>query len=159
MRASIRISVLVGLGLAGALILLLAPGGQRPGAARAQAGPTTAIRTYYIAADEVNWDYAPTGRNQITGKPFTDDENVFVGNGPNRIGSKYKKALYRQYTDATFTKLAPRDPRFDHTGFLGPTIRAEVGDTIKVIFRNNGSFPYSMHPHGVRYTKSSEGAP
>ena len=27
-------------------------------------------RTYYIAADEVKWDFAPTGINQMTGKPF-----------------------------------------------------------------------------------------
>jgi hephaestin len=159
MRASIRISVLAGLGLAGALIVLWAPAGQRAGTARAQGVAAATTRTYYIAADEVAWDYAPTGRNQITGKPFTDAENVFVANGPDRIGSKYKKALYRQYTDATFTKLAPKDPRWDHTGFLGPVIRAEVGDTIRVVFRNNGSFPYSIHPHGVRYAKSSEGAP
>ncbi|HVN10467.1 MAG TPA: hypothetical protein VMT69_00105 [Kineosporiaceae bacterium] len=29
--------------------------------------PRGVTRTYYIAADEVAWDYAPTGRNQITG--------------------------------------------------------------------------------------------
>ena len=33
-----------------------------------------------------------------------------------------------------------------------------MGDTIRVDFRNNGSRPYSMHPHGVLYEKSSEGA-
>jgi hypothetical protein len=38
-------------------------------------------------------------------------------------------------------------------------IRAEVGDTIKVVFRNNLTIPASIHPHGVFYTKSSEGAP
>ena len=42
---------------------------------------------------------------------------------------------------------------------LGPLLRAEVGDTIRVVFRNNGSHPYTLHPHGVFYTKSSEGAP
>src|SRR5690349_3984676 len=65
-------------------------------------------RTYYIAADEVEWNYAPTGSNQITGKPFGDMENVFVENGPQRIGSTYRKALYREYTDATFQTLKPR---------------------------------------------------
>jgi hephaestin len=38
-------------------------------------------------------------------------------------------------------------------------IRAEVGDTIKVVFRNNCSFPASVHPHGVFYEKDGEGAP
>jgi FtsP/CotA-like multicopper oxidase with cupredoxin domain len=41
---------------------------------------------------------------------------------------------------------------------LGPVLRAEVGDTIQVTFRNTCSFPTSMHPHGVRYDKASEGA-
>ena len=41
---------------------------------------------------------------------------------------------------------------------LGPLIRAEVGDTIKVFFKNNGTRPYSVHPHGVFYEKASEGA-
>jgi len=38
-------------------------------------------------------------------------------------------------------------------------IHAAVGDTIRVVFRNNGGRPYSMHPHGVFYKKDSEGAP
>ena len=38
-------------------------------------------------------------------------------------------------------------------------IRAEVGDTIKVVFKNNVDFPTTMHPHGVFYEKGSEGAP
>ena len=37
-------------------------------------------------------------------------------------------------------------------------IRAQVGDTIKVVFRNACPFPASVHPHGVFYDKSSEGA-
>ena len=39
-------------------------------------------RTYYIAADEVEWDYAPLGHNGITGEPFGDQENTFVATGP-----------------------------------------------------------------------------
>jgi hephaestin len=37
-------------------------------------------------------------------------------------------------------------------------LRAEVGDTIKVVFKNNLHFPVSLHPHGVFYEKDSEGA-
>ena len=29
---------------------------------------------------------------------------------------------------------------------------------IKIVFKNNASHPYSMHPHGVLYQKDSEGA-
>ena len=114
------------------------------------------VRNYFIAADEVLWDYAPSDTNQVTGEPFTEDENVFVENGPNRIGDTYRKAVYHAYTDARFRNRAPSDANL---GVLGPVIRAEVGDTIKVVFKNNTSIPASMHPHGVFYTKSSEGAP
>ena len=116
-------------------------------------------RTYYIAADPVQWDYAPSGINQITGQPFDDAANVFVGDGPDRIGKVYTKSLYREYTDATFATRKPRPPEWQHLGILGPTIQAEVGDTIKVVFKNNTPFPASIHPHGVFYTKANEGAP
>ncbi len=119
--------------------------------------PTT--HTYYVAADEVEWDYAPSGMNSLTGEPFGDEEDEWVKSGSDRIGKKYKKALYQEYTDATFTTLRPRPSEWEHLGFLGPLLRAEVGDTIKVVFKNNASFPASVHPHGVFYNKDSEGAP
>ena len=65
------------------------------------------VRTYYIAADEVLWDYAPHDRNDIAGRPWNDDEKVFVENGPTRIGHVYRKSLYRGYTDARFTHRVP----------------------------------------------------
>jgi FtsP/CotA-like multicopper oxidase with cupredoxin domain len=123
------------------------------------AATTGKTRTYFLAADEVDWDYAPSGINQITGLPFDDTANVFVQQGPDRIGKVYRKALYREYTDGTFMTLKGRPARWQHLGLLGPVIRAEVGDSIEVRFRNNTRFPASIHPHGVRYDKSAEGAP
>ena len=120
---------------------------------------TSKTRTYYIAADEVDWDYAPSGKNQITGEPFGEEENVFVRQGEHRIGKTYRKALYREYTNERFTELKPRPPEQEYLGTLGPILRAEVGDTIKVVFKNNTDFPASMHPHGLFYEKGSEGSP
>ena len=96
------------------------------------AGPGT-VRRYYIAADQVRWDYTPADKNLITGKAFGDEENVFVENGPDRIGSTYLKSQFREYTDATFAHLKPRPAEWEHLGDLGPVIRAEVGDTIEVV--------------------------
>jgi FtsP/CotA-like multicopper oxidase with cupredoxin domain len=110
------------------------------------------VRSYYIAADEVKWDYAPRGRN-LTGTPAVENESAEGGRS-----TIFLKAIYREYTDASFKTLKPRPPEWEHLGLLGPLIRAEVGDTIKVIFRNNATVPYSMHPHGVAYDKKSEGA-
>ncbi len=116
-------------------------------------------RTYYISADQVDWNYAPAGMNEITGKPFDDVADTYVKTGPGRIGSTYEKCLYRGYTDGTFAHLKARAAEDRYLGLLGPVIRAEVGDTIKVVFRNTCPFPASVHPHGVFYAKSSEGAP
>jgi hypothetical protein len=58
--------------------------------------------------------------------------------------------------------LQVRDPSLSHLGILGPLMRAEVGDTLKVTLLNKlppGSPGVSMHPHGVLYDKASEGAP
>ena len=123
------------------------------------AGAATAQREYYVAADEMAWDYAPSGINRITGEPFGEDEDIFVARGRHRIGKVYRKALYREYTDATFDTLKTRPREWRHLGTLGPVIRAEVGDTIVVHFRNNTRIPVSIHPHGVFYEKDSEGAP
>lgn len=119
----------------------------------------SSIRTFYIAADEVLWDYAPTGMNQITGEPFGELEDYWMTPGPTFVGRVYRKAIYREYTDSTFTTLVERPPEWEHLGILGPLIRAEVGDTIRIVYRNNVDFPTSLHPHGVFYEKASEGAP
>lgn len=34
---------------------------------------------------------------------------------------------------------------------MGPMIKAEVGDTIEVVFKNLATRPYSVHPHGILY--------
>ena len=65
-------------------------------------------RTYYISADQVDWNYAPAGMNEITGKPFDDVADTYVKTGPGRIGSTYEKCLYRGYTDGTFAHLKAR---------------------------------------------------
>ena len=77
-----------------------------------------------------------------------------------RIGRHYLKMVFHEYTDHTFTTLKPRSAEDEHLGLLGPTLRAEVGDTIQVVFRNHApeGFPFSMHPHGVKYSKQNEGA-
>lgn len=99
------------------------------------------IRTYYVAADELDWDYAPSGIDQMMNMPFESIAKSYMEHGPHRIGHIYKKAIFREYTNATFTVLKPRPPEWEHAGILGPILRAEVGDTIKIIFKNNGYAP------------------
>ena len=117
------------------------------------------LRRYYIQAEERIWDYAPDGRNRLTGKPFSGDAAVFVERSPKTIGSRYLKALFRGYTDASFKTPLDQGEGWEHLGMLGPVIHAEVGDVVEVVLRNRATEPVSLHPHGLRYAKSSEGAP
>jgi FtsP/CotA-like multicopper oxidase with cupredoxin domain len=135
-----------------------APSTSAPASTSASASAPGQTRTYYIAADEIVWDFAPSGKNQVTGAPFTEEAAFFAMPGPLSLGHVYKKTLFREYTDATFSTLKPRPKEWEHLGMVGPVIRGEVGDTIHVVFKNNGQHRFSLHPHGVFYTKDSEGA-
>lgn len=119
--------------------------------------PSGTTRTYYIAADEVDWNYAPADHDHMTGKPYDEKARYWTEKGPDRIGPIYRKAVYHEYTNASFTTLKPRPAAWEHLGVLGPVIRGEVGDTIKVVFKNNARFPFSVHAHGVRYDERSAG--
>ncbi len=110
-----------------------------------------AERTYYIAADEIVWNYAPSGTNVLTGAPLKLSTY--------QLGFAYHKIVYHGYTDATFKTVEPRPGDELYMGTLGPPIRATVGDTVVVVFKNNSHLPLSFHVHGLRYLKTSEGAP
>lgn len=116
------------------------------------------VRIYFIAAEETLWDYAPSGRDEAMGRPFDEFQKNYMESGPHRIGRVYKKVVYREYTDATFITPMQRSPDEQYLGIMGPVLRGEVGDTIKIFFKNKASRPYSMHPHGLLYAKDSEGA-
>ncbi|GCC42738.1 hypothetical protein chiPu_0026715 [Chiloscyllium punctatum] len=79
-------------------------------------------RRYYIAAEEIIWDYAPSGLDQFTAKPLTSphsDSVTFFEKGEKRIGGKYKKAVYREYTSDTFKTQKQRTQQEQHLGILG----------------------------------------
>ncbi|CAK6441526.1 unnamed protein product [Pipistrellus nathusii] len=118
----------------------------------------TRVIHYYIAAEKILWNYAPSGIDFFTEKPLTAagcESQIYFEQGPTRIGGTYQKLVYREYTDASFQTQKARE---EHLGILGPVIKAEVGDTLKVTFYNNGSLPLSMQPHGLHYSKSNEGS-
>uniref|UniRef100_A0A672V5Q9 Ceruloplasmin n=1 Tax=Strigops habroptila TaxID=2489341 RepID=A0A672V5Q9_STRHB len=114
-------------------------------------------RVYYLGIHEVNWNYAPTGKNVLANQSITHNPyaSKFLQPGKDRVGSTYKKSVYKQHTDSTYTTEIPKP---SWLGFLGPIIRAEVGDTIKVHLKNFAKRPYTIHPHGVFYEKDSEGS-
>lgn len=63
---------------------------------------------------------------------FRDFQSQYLTQSATRIGSKYKKAVYTMYKNASFTeKLEPKQ-RKSELGILGPVIRAQIRDVIKV---------------------------
>ena len=112
----------------------------------AVAPASAAERTYYIAAEDAVWNYAPTGQNLVHGGKIP---------APWTRNTRWKKTRYVEYTDGTFSV---RKPQPEWLGVLGPIIRAEVGDAVIVHFLNRAKGQYGIHPHGLRYDKDNEGA-
>ncbi|KAG9271087.1 venom prothrombin activator omicarin-C non-catalytic subunit [Astyanax mexicanus] len=110
--------------------------------------------TYYIAAEEVIWDYAPNMPENVDG----DFRSTYLKQSSERIGKKYKKAVFTQYKDETFKERAENMQRKKEVGILGPVIRAQIRDIITIVFKNKASHPYSIYPHGLTIDKATEGA-
>ncbi len=137
-------------GLAAALALALA-------ATDAAAART---RHYYVTAEDVVWDFAPSGQNLIhclDSAPCPIPE-------PWTNSHIFNKVRFIEYTDGSFRVKKPQP---EWLGVLGPIIRAEEGDTVLVHFCNRTTSldpatgeprRLGMHPHGFRYTKDNEGA-
>ncbi|XP_052768157.1 hephaestin-like protein [Mya arenaria] len=103
---------------------------------------------------EVNWDYAPSGRNLVGPDTFTSRR--LIENRDDQIGSVYRKVLYREYTDETFTQQVHVP---DWMVYVGPFVKAEEADSVKILFKNMASKGnFSIHPHGFFYDKRGEGA-
>lgn len=47
---------------------------------------------------------------------------MFLTKGPNRIGSRYKKVRYVEYTDDRFLTKMLRSPEEEHLGILGKLV-------------------------------------
>lgn len=120
----------LGVALAAAALLMIAV---QPAAARE--------RTFFIAADEMLWNYAPSGRDLVAGR-------ALPALPPGQLGFVYHKLEYRAYTDATFSSLLSPAGNDRYLGILGPVLRAEVGDTIAVVFKNNTHVPVDIAPSG-----------
>ncbi|XP_028992983.1 coagulation factor V [Betta splendens] len=108
--------------------------------------PGLNVKTYFIAAEEVEWDYAGYGQRRQEKSHQTSRETTI-----------FTKVVFRGYVDSSFSTPEIRGEVEEHLGILGPVIRAEVGQSIVVVFRNNAKRPFSLHPNGVTYTKQTEG--
>ncbi|XP_052768195.1 ferroxidase HEPHL1-like [Mya arenaria] len=113
-------------------------------------------RRYFIAAVEVDWDYAPVKIHPLTGESLLNPNSssyLYIRGGPNFVGTIYRKAIYRKFTDVTFSQIVPQR---ESLGILGPYIRGNVGDTIEVFFKNMASFPFNLVPRNLPFADGSE---
>lgn len=137
------------LGAAAAGTTALAVGGRvASGEALAASPPSGRVVEYWIAAVNQTWDIAPNGQDAVLGEP--------VGADAHRFGA----TLYRRFTPG-WRRPWPNRASGDNGGIPGPTIRARVGDTVLVHFKNLDAAhrrPHSMHFHAFRYAPGSDGA-
>jgi FtsP/CotA-like multicopper oxidase with cupredoxin domain len=97
-------------------------------------------REYWIQAKVRRWDVVPTRRDDWHNEPVS--------------GRRRFQALVYQLMTPGFA--GPAGP----SQIPGPTLHAEVGDTLVVHFRNNArelEQALTLHPHGVRYTPDYDG--
>ncbi len=103
--------------------------------------PGGVVREYWIEAKSTMWNVAPQLRDQFMGEPLS---------GP----TKFRAFAYRLWSAGFAEPLGP-------PSIPGPILSAEVGDTIRVHFRNADEHfgqAVTMHPHGLHYTPDYDGA-
>ena len=115
------------------------------GASISQPTPSKTV-TYFIAAEEVDWDYLPGGKDNCE-RGFADAaaavSQYFGAGGHASIGGRrVRKVRYIEYNDASFQTLKAQE--HPHLGILGPVIR--VGWRHQSCVQDKASFPYNAPP-------------
>ncbi|MEA2445002.1 MAG: hypothetical protein QOJ12_2294, partial [Thermoleophilales bacterium] len=106
----------------------------------AQPQPGGVVREYWIAARSLRWDIAPSGQDEWMRMKVT---------GP----KTFRALVYQQYSTGFGKPIGA-------AGMPGPTLEGEVGDVIRVHFRNADESlnqALTMHPHGVKYSPQYDG--
>jgi FtsP/CotA-like multicopper oxidase with cupredoxin domain len=96
---------------------------------------------HWIEATTVRWTIVPSKRD--------DWHDIAIGGS-----TTFTATVYQEMTEGFAAALGP-------AAIPGPTLHAEVGDTLVVHFRNGltGKLaqPVTMHPHGVKYNPEYDG--
>jgi len=109
--------------------------------------PSGRVLHYWVAAVNTVWDLAPNGRDPVMDEPVAAESHRFAA------------TVYRRFTPG-WRRPWPNRASGDNGGIPGPTIRASVGDTVLVHFKNlDGANrrAHSMHFHAFRYAPGSDG--
>jgi FtsP/CotA-like multicopper oxidase with cupredoxin domain len=113
--------------------------------------PSGRVREYWLKAESYAHNVAPNGHDGMTGMKFTADQTTYTAIGYRAYSPQWGKPLAADFGP---------DGIGANSGIPGPTLRAEVGDVIRVHFTNDDAhykWPHSIHPHGVRYDQDNDG--
>ncbi|NWH89440.1 HPHL1 protein, partial [Aegithalos caudatus] len=107
-----------------------------------------AMRLYYIAAEEIEWDYASNKSSapKIYNISSYEERNIFTISF-----SEGKKKIKNAAITSLRNKIL-KDSKFPQDFFLKtswPLLHAEVGDSVLIVFKNKASRPYSISAHGI----------
>ncbi|XP_028641087.1 coagulation factor VIII [Grammomys surdaster] len=102
-------------------------------------------RHYFIAAVERLWDYGMSTSHALKNR----DQSGNI--------AQFKKVVFQEFTDGSFSQPLYRGELNEHLGLLGPYIRAEVEDNIMVTFKNQASRPYSFYSSLISYEEDQRG--
>ncbi|NWI36135.1 HPHL1 protein, partial [Picathartes gymnocephalus] len=94
-----------------------------------------AMRLYYIAAEEVEWDYAS---NKSSAPKIYNISSYEERYPTQKTCCGHRTHLYKAALITVTFCLN-----------LGPLLHAEVGDSVLIVFKNKASRPYSISAHGI----------
>ncbi|NWZ14483.1 HPHL1 protein, partial [Agelaius phoeniceus] len=112
-----------------------------------------AMRVYYIAAEEVEWDYAsnkssaPKVYNISSYEERYPTQKTVVGTQHTHSGGETLKHHFMTPTLYFQEELFAKDN--EKMYLQRPLLHAEVGDSILIVFKNKASRPYSVSAHGI----------
>lgn len=109
------------------------------------------VREYWIQAESFEHNAVPNGYDGLMGRHFTADQTSFQAIGFRAYAPEWSHPLAGEFGPHGIGA---------NQGIPGPVLRAEVGDTIRVHFRNHDHYyqwPHSIHPHGVFYDADNDG--
>ncbi|ADB51972.1 multicopper oxidase domain-containing protein [Conexibacter woesei] len=109
-----------------------------------QPQPGGRVREYWVQARSLMWDWAPSGRDEWMDAPVPKKKSKRL----------FRAFVYQLYSPGYARPIGP-------AAMPGPTLHAEVGDTIVVHLRNADEHfrqAITMHPHGVKYNPDYDGS-
>jgi FtsP/CotA-like multicopper oxidase with cupredoxin domain len=109
-----------------------------------------AVRDYWVAAVDTEWNAVPNQRDAMTNTTVDPSTSIFPTVVYRRYTPGWRKPMRNAPLGSSNQDLIP-----------GPLLHARVGDTLRVHFKNMDMGlhrPHSMHFHGVSYRPSSDGS-